>query len=867
MASQQAHSFSVFLHQAVVEMPLDIDDLVQRLVDAASRNLHLTRGSHLKTLRGPFGGRAFRLRLGNRRVPFSWVPGATNDVLVVHHVGERHQVYESAAFASRLRAFHENLWSFSRNCFSGRPDEAGYFDHGIVGTDDTSTNEEEDAIQPWLSDAQAAVLHALLPFPETWRAQDSVLVIAKGAPGSGKTVIGAELASVATAACEYDALVLVPTQRLRSTYLELLGTAPARTDGGRISVALVQEFFQDRAGNVIEEAERESKLRNWWNDGLRLPALNGWAKRYPSVHSTRFLRLLDALLEGDLDQVISSRDALDLADAERYARLKDIRNKKVWLKQLRDLQGKHGLTLRCQAAAAGTEAPHESGPNPLLIIVDECQDLVPAEWQALLTMVHRRRASGEATRLALLGDENQRIAPTSFSWGDVNRYAVDHLGYSDRMAVTVNLPGSFRLRRKLAATAAAVFSPKVTDLGSARHLDLPAVDSLQDGGAVTVILGTAQDSAVEAIVGRIHRLDQAARRFILLYQEDEGASSLGKLDSISQALTIRSAKGLEFQGALVVPTFPDGIPVQFDRATALYTALTRVTDRLVCLIDPIAWRSLASTFQPVVDEVLDLSEPEGRQSAFERLLNLLDTTSVEEQADALLARIDSLIEEARLTIDDAQREAMLLEIVVAAERMVGLGRVGKVVEYVPARLAEIPDFAAMLSRLAADTTSGPSAVTASLILGDLTGTLRGVESGGLGPLTSMAEQVRTALERSSSPLQQRLHSNRDISGQTLREAVAHVVEVETDKALQAQSGLIPRVEPSDEMTVFPTSLHDAMILRELRALEEVATATILGFQSDSLADAAHVQLMAVGARLAGLEDKVGLYGFSDGADE
>src|SRR5207247_3325720 len=81
------------LHDAIDEAGEAAEPFLARIADAVRRDLHATSGSTLKRLRGPWDGRAFRVRWGRLRATVSVVPAEDGSAeVVVHQVAGRDEI-------------------------------------------------------------------------------------------------------------------------------------------------------------------------------------------------------------------------------------------------------------------------------------------------------------------------------------------------------------------------------------------------------------------------------------------------------------------------------------------------------------------------------------------------------------------------------------------------------------------------------------------------------------------------------------------------------------------------------------------------------------------------------------------------------
>jgi hypothetical protein len=730
--------------------------------------------------------------------------------VVVHQVAHRKGVYESHEFRSRLDTFHGRMFDHETGAWRSDP-----CDHDYVELDVPAWTEDAAGpatiLEPWLSSEQSQVLTGLLPFPTTWGAQDAVMMVAKGAPGSGKTLVAAELADVAATQCDYTVKLLVPTSKLKEHYAQWLDTGPA---GDNLTIDLVQEYFQDCVGNIVSEPARLNVLRLWWQDVLDLPALNAWVKRHPIVRSARFLALVDAALISDLEDVLSAKDALDAADENLYKRLSELSRNPAWMTSLKALQQDRGLTLRCQAARLAELEPVDADSRPLLIIVDECQDLVPEEWQSLLRMVAGRRTRDKGTRIALLGDEAQRLAPTSFAWADLFRFATKSMNWPDGAAHEVVLPGSYRVPRAIGEMGIRVFTPPLGNLGKSRHVDLMDVDKLPAGGEVFLLAYDEGGSSLQTLE-RAVAVGGGAKTLVMVDAET-AMDAVPPLKQVER-LPIALAKGLEFSSVVINPPFAAALPMPFDRAAALYTAITRATASVLCLVPQRLWDVVTSAFAEVSYTTLTLESAASRQETLDVFRSLAQQTSTEELATVLAARIRGTLEELRLTAGADERAVLVRAMVrdagalVQLERLLPLGtelaHEARDLPDLPARIDELQDLN-LEEQVAGLLLTGQYSAIVTLLGGDEPVAESGWRSGAV----KVAEQEQSELEQSIA-----LHGGP--IGRPIRERIASALEA----ALTAEpvTEVVPAEPPPVAKTIFEASLVSELQLLRVQLEDEL----------------------------------------------
>ncbi|MDZ4257682.1 MAG: hypothetical protein U0974_02930 [Gemmatimonadales bacterium] len=794
----------LLVHESVITEYTDsnIDQFLAKVMGAVARRLQLTAGSTLKTLRGPYNGTAFRCRVGDRRIPLSVVEAEEQRWVVIHQVAHRKGVYQSHEFRSRLENFHDHMFDHDNGTWLKDPCDQDYVELDVPTTKDEPSG-HASVLEPWLSSEQSQVLTGLLPFPTTWGAQDAVLMVAKGAPGSGKTLVAAELADVAANQCNYTVKLLVPTLKLKEHYAQWLGTGPI---GDNLTIDLVQEYFQDYVGNIASEPARLNALRLWWQDVLELPALNAWVNRNPIVRSARFLALVDAALISDLKGVLTAKDALDAADENLYKRLSELSGNAKWMHHLESLQANVGLTLRCQAARSARSESVDGDGRPLLIIVDECQDLVPEEWQSLMRMVADRRRLDKGTRIALLGDEAQRLAPTSFAWADLFRFANDELNWPDGAAHEVVLPGSYRVPRAIGEMGVRVFKAPLGDLGKSRHVDLVDVAKLPAGGDVFLLAYDRGGDSLQ-MLERAFAVGGDSKTLVMI--DTETATDAVPPMKQVERLPIAMAKGLEFSSIVINPPFAGALPMPFDRAAALYTALTRATARVLCLVPLTRWDEVTTAFTGLSYTALNLDGAASRQEAVDVLRSLAQQTSIEELTAVMIARISGSLEELRLTTRTAESRALVREIVRDAGSLVQLEQLQSLGTELAHEARDLSDLKATIDGL--DELSPEEIVAGLLLTGQYGAVMTLLRGSQVEKKAAWHAEVMKMAAEEQSHLEQQLELHGGERGRPIRERLASVIEV----ILTADP---PVASMGSESETAPRTVYEAELAAELQGL-------------------------------------------------
>ena len=285
---------------AAKDLGLDIDRIAATLTDCW--HTRVTSGSKMKRLRH-VPGNEYRLRLGKNRVVFS-VRGAK---AYIHIVEGRDSVYRSDSFNIALKRFYEVCGDVgalttdaARNlgyrCISvNKPvppyrDSSGFASIGYL-----------------LRRNQQRFFNSVLPIEGTLSAPNPRLVIGYGPPGSGKTIVGVDLA-IEAFLDRHRVDILVPSKSLIDEYSSQLaraGVTAAAAHGPDPAVRVMRfdEHFADRAGVDIN-FNREAQILGWARSKIEEPRLKaklgGLRGRIDSGKvRERLPILIDALLDDD----------------------------------------------------------------------------------------------------------------------------------------------------------------------------------------------------------------------------------------------------------------------------------------------------------------------------------------------------------------------------------------------------------------------------------------------------------------------------------------------------------------------------------------------------------------------------------------
>jgi hypothetical protein len=671
--------------------PEEIDEFRWRIEESITKDT-----PWVKSLTGPYGD-TLRVKFGKRRrALFSWGVNEVGDRSIwIHELGWRREIYDRDLGIARADA-----WNRANN--SGTTSDLGYV--LVPGKVSPVAFAGRTQLRPALSAEQAAFVRLVLPIDDNERSEYTFILRADGPPGSGKTVAAAECASdglkdgpnadLENPGC--DVVVLAPSGSLVHHYREALRDdalaqgQPFAAASASGETALWVEHFDDFFDAFGAPRTPFDQLLNWWRDtALALPALSQWSRRHPCVGEPRFVSLLDACFgDGTPDgagepapgQAATrpqgrvgggSKDALAIHDAALFAALSALSaGERRAIEQSRT---KEGIRFRWESARAATEAIQAARPGrTLLFVVDETQDLIPAQWRALVSAAFARNdalrqarrqdapsVTGGLTILAMLGDENQRVAPTAFAWTALDEYVrALHPDLATGAGVASGaLKGSFRIRRAVAAAA----NPLVDgSLGAdhARRARVAGADDVDPGGRVVVVRTNSPDPDIEGAFAAIVPDLAEEDRVVCI---GTGLPRTARLD----AMDVREAKGLEYPSVVVTSLLVGGL--DWDTRSRAYVALTRTRDEVLVLITDREWDLIGDLWTGVVDHaerdalpvllrdfVVRAGQGNPAEEQVKRIGNLLDRAE-QENADVPV----EVLERAARLVDAANSEVLV----------------------------------------------------------------------------------------------------------------------------------------------------------------------------------------------------------------
>jgi hypothetical protein len=564
--------------------------------------LRVSAGTKVKLLRIAHGVH-YRLRLGKCRAAFTVKRG----VVCIHVFGSRDKIYETDSFEEVLRRFDEAFVT-DADFRAQTLRELGYIPVPVESKTvpyPTDDREWATSIGYMLRPKQQRFFNSVLPLDGTLSERNPQLVIGYGPPGSGKTVVGADLA-IEAFMDGHRVDILVPTRSLKAEYGRLLEGAgipamPVHDDGPGIRIQRFDEYFASRAGKPVE-LDRESRIfslvRGLLDEPGRRARIGAMRGRIDSKKAgERLPVLVDALLDDDAWW----RDFEAWCGREKDPIIEPLVPHLRMLSQLRpgllDAFDALGDIVPATRAALAAAPLVDGGPEARLLIADEAQDLAPAEWHCLLDDAFMR-LPGHDRRIVLLGDLRQRVNLVPFAWDDIKRFAHKRCQLEGERVRDIEVDSvSYRMRREVARAAGSVFERPLRPPGKYRVPATLDPVRLPEGGKVEVAIIDERSEALNTALSGPPDGRSASGYLFLIHGREIPRPVYQGTDIVNYS--VREAKGLEADSVVVHMPFGAGFlpdrdgTIANDDATEFYTAMTRARDRVLLIVNRSTWNSLS----------------------------------------------------------------------------------------------------------------------------------------------------------------------------------------------------------------------------------------------------------------------------------
>jgi mRNA-degrading endonuclease RelE of RelBE toxin-antitoxin system len=405
---------------------------------------------------------------------------------------------------------------------------------------------------------------------------DTKAWIVQSAPGTGKTLCATLLACEihSLGECRWNTMLIVP-EALRRDIAQYSEVKQAQKQKG-FWLGTFREwlsFVDPQLGASLAKPEQEFLALQ---EATRMARLSGKRSPKPQDITTTDVLLYQVFV---LDEANGKqRNAIYRVNVEkgRIEALKQI-EQRFWKEALSKL----GSICRLDAANHLKSNLPKSPNNAdrTLLIIDEAQDFMLAELQAIIAVFEAWAKQGHPTYLWVLGDLNQRIQPTDFIWGQL------HLGEP------LKLQRNYRNSRHILEFANQFweFAKQENSRLKGRGKDLPEPanpeDAVEDGEPV-LLLECASITEANDFLKQLDR--ESGRTEDRRYLLHELANSVKVMFSSLREdypnlvlLNAAGAKGREFEACVAFCIFQGTGKPSLEDSFQWYTMLTRARSRLL----------------------------------------------------------------------------------------------------------------------------------------------------------------------------------------------------------------------------------------------------------------------------------------------
>ncbi len=280
----------------------------------------------------------------------------------------------------------------------------------------------------------------------------------------------------------------------------------------------------------------------------------------------------------DIENQNQTRNAIFKENESQLQKLAKI-DKNIWL---RALSGKKSrLDIAIELKENPSLANLKSGNT--LVIIDEAQDLMLCELQAIITTCEEWNRKQSLTHLWLLGDLNQRIQPTDFNWGQL------HLGKP------ISLKRNYRNSRHILefANQFLYLAENINRKFKGQHLPVSVnpEDAFEVGEKVRFLKCDSRDDTLFFLQQLASECESGENKRYLLHDLANSIKVITnqKLDIDDENLIIlnaEDAKGREFEACVACGLFSGNNEPSLEEAFQWYTLLTRARSRLLIVVTP-----------------------------------------------------------------------------------------------------------------------------------------------------------------------------------------------------------------------------------------------------------------------------------------
>ncbi|MEM9925160.1 MAG: DEAD/DEAH box helicase family protein [Cyanobacteria bacterium P01_D01_bin.50] len=398
--------------------------------------------------------------------------------------------------------------------------------------------------------------------------------IIQSAPGTGKTVCATLFACEIHQQNQWNIMLIVPDALKKdiSKYSEI---QQAKLQDNFWLVTFREWLCQINPECKNELASPEEELK-----ALQSAAKHTHGKfTKPETISYRDVLLYQSFVV-ERENKKQIRNSVFQENQSQIEKLKKI-DKRFWLK------GLSGKKSRIDVANEFIENPSLATllPGNTLVIVDEAQDLMLCELQALLATCKawEKENPDNQIYLWLLGDLNQRIVPTDFDWGQLN------------LGKITSLKRNYRNSSHIIEFANQFWhlAENINKKFKGRSLPQPVnrEDAFESGEKVRFLKCDSKDKALKFLQKLAQQCESGENQRYLLHDLANAVKVISKktLDICDDNLVIlnaENAKGREFEACIAFGLFEGSGKPSLEETFQWYTLLTRARTRLLIVITP-----------------------------------------------------------------------------------------------------------------------------------------------------------------------------------------------------------------------------------------------------------------------------------------
>lgn len=578
---------------------------------------------------------AWRHRCGDRRTVFTIAQSDSEVAVVIHRCGYRKTIYRNlphyiqVCLDPYLTDLQEIDDQFETNLEEETPDEEVLDDkynfherHYFLPQELLKDGIEYDSLldfvaagkflqTPCLTQEQEAAAHQYLNEPPQ-------LYSIQGAAGTGKTTVGLYLAAKAVEQGIYPIVILPNSNLVRFAKKSLLSL------NQRLSIR----------SSAFENTKTDLTVIDWRNLRSLLACQNGQplsivethqaidqvikpraGHQYKKIQDMNFCHLYYGFVcNGSYGQ--SSKDAISSTYNETIQVLEQ------WKEQIREHLADRDLLSQIQRIEGNLVEGQNifkdiSCNKPLFFIVDEVQDYY---WFELSAILKFSLSQNNQAPVLLLGDENQRVTASGFTWSALSRKLDQE--FSCEANKIDPLRRNFRNTASIAKVAKYILE-EAFDLKTVTHKarKFPPTSDPEDcygEGSIPKLVIIDDDwllRLIQSLDSQNSEDDEQSRYVFIIRQEDTDNALIQKyVESVDDriiAYTIKEAKGQEFDAAVILYPFRlKRKQLSVDDLYDWYTSLTRARRYMALLVsqDELSWLVKNLKDKTSIEHVLDIEK-------------------------------------------------------------------------------------------------------------------------------------------------------------------------------------------------------------------------------------------------------------------